>query len=83
MSALFLYGSCQAQLGDDDSAVASLRLAIEGGYHFPQALVSGVWLSGLRRKGRLDALVERAEAGRREAQAAFREAGGESLLGAL
>jgi tetratricopeptide (TPR) repeat protein len=81
--ALFLYGSCQAQLGDDDGAVASLRRAIEGGYHFPQALVSGAWLSGLRHKGRLDALVERAEAGRREAQAAFRDAGGESLLGAL
>jgi tetratricopeptide (TPR) repeat protein len=81
--ALFLYGSCQAQLGDDDGAVASLRRAVEGGYHFPQALVSGVWLAGLRRKGRLDALLERAEAGRREAQAAFRDAGGESLLGAL
>jgi TolB-like protein len=81
--ALFLYGSCQAQLGDDDSAVASLRLAIEGGYHFPQALVSGAWLAGLRRNGRLDELVERAEAGRRQAQAAFRDAGGESLLGAL
>jgi len=81
--ALFMYGTCQAYVGDDANALASLQRAVDGGYHAPSALVSAPWLAGLRRDGRLDALVERASAGRSQALDAYREAGGEALLGAL
>jgi TolB-like protein len=79
--ALLLYGTCQAYAGDD-GALSSLEQAVEAGYHVPAALLKNAWLSGLRREGRLDALVERAEAGRSDASRAFRENGGEELLGA-
>jgi TolB-like protein len=81
--ALFLYGTCQAYAGDGEGAQTSLTRAVEGGYHVPAALLSSSWLAGLRGDGRLDALVELAEAGRREATRCYREAGGEGLLGAL
>lgn len=78
--ALFMYGTCQAFAGDD-GALASLTQAVESGYRVPSALLSNAWLSGLRRDGRLDGLVQRAQAGRSEAERAFRENGGEELLG--
>jgi eukaryotic-like serine/threonine-protein kinase len=80
--ALFLYGTCQAYAGED-SALTSLDQAVEAGYRVPAALLSNAWLSGLRCEGRLEALVARAESGRSEASRAFRENGGEELLGAL
>lgn len=80
--ALFLYGTCQAHAGDE-GALASLTQALGTGYRVPAALRSNAWLSGLRRDGRLDALVERAEGGRGEASRAFRANGGEELLGEL
>jgi len=79
--ALFMYGTCQAYAGDD-GALASLSKAVESGYHVPAALLSNAWLSGLRAQGRLDTLVQRAQAGRSEACRVFRENGGEDLLGA-
>jgi len=81
--AVFAYGVCQASLGDDDRALATLARAVEGGYHVPQALAGHPWLAGLREAKRLDALLARAEAGRQQALRAFRDAGGEALLGAL
>jgi serine/threonine protein kinase/Flp pilus assembly protein TadD len=80
--ALFMYGTCQAYAGDG-GALASLAKAVETGYPVPAALRSNPWLSGLRGEGRLDELVERAEMRRREAARAFRDNGGEELLGAL
>ena len=49
----------------------------------PQALREHPWLSPLRAAPAFAGLVERADARRRQALAAFRDAGGETLLGAL
>ena len=80
--ALFMVGTCQAYAGDD-RALATLRQAVEGGYTVPAALRTNPWLAGLRREGRLDALIEKAEAGRREASRVFDENRGQELLGPI
>ena len=80
--ALFMLGTCQAYAGDE-RAFTSLTQAVEGGYHVPAALQSNAWLSGLRRQGRFEALLERAGAGRAEASRMFFESGGEELLGSV
>jgi eukaryotic-like serine/threonine-protein kinase len=78
--ALFMYGACQARLGDTARALPTLTAAVDGGFAVPQALAHP-WLSSLRGAA-LDALVARAEAARREAEQAYRGAGGPGLLGA-
>jgi len=70
--AVFVYGICQAYLGDEDRALATLARAVEAGYHLPQALTGHPWLAGLRETKRLDPLFARAEAGRQHALRAFR-----------
>jgi eukaryotic-like serine/threonine-protein kinase len=80
--ALFMLAACQAYTGDD-RALASLTQAVESGYRVPAALRSNPWLSDLRRAGRLDALIERAEAGQREARRVFDENRGQDLLGPI
>ena len=80
--ALFMIGTCQAYAGDP-RALESLSLAIQGGYTVPEALRTNLWLDGMRREGKLDALIERAEAGRREALRVFEENRGQDLLGPI
>jgi serine/threonine-protein kinase len=79
--ALFMYGSCQARAGDAGGALPALAAAVEGGFAVPQALRDHPWLEPLRAGGALTALIERAEAARREAGRAFLDAGGPTLLG--
>jgi eukaryotic-like serine/threonine-protein kinase len=78
--ALFMYGACQAHIGDTGRAFPTLTAAVDGGFGVPQALAHP-WVDSLR-GATLDALVARAETARREAERAFREAGGPALLGA-
>jgi tetratricopeptide (TPR) repeat protein len=78
--ALYIYALCQARIGDGEAALETLSAAVEGGYDVPQAF-GNTWLDPLRGP-RLDALVARAEAARREAEDTFRMAGGPALLGA-
>lgn len=80
--ALFMIGTCQAYIGDD-RALESLTQAVEGGYHVPAALRTNQWLAGLRREGRLDALLELAEARREEARRVFDDHRGQELLGPI
>lgn len=80
--ALFMLAACQAYTGDD-RALSSLTQAVENGYRVPAALKTNPWLSELRRQGRLDALIERAEAGRREAMRVLEENRGQELLGPI
>jgi len=79
--ALFLYGCCQARLGDRDAALATLAAAAAGGYHVPQAFATQPWLASLQQAPELATLLARAEVGQRAALAAFADAGGPSLLG--
>jgi hypothetical protein len=80
--ALFMLATCQAYTGDD-RALSSLIHAVENGYRVPAALKTNPWLSDLRRAGRLDALIEQAEAGRREAMRVLEENRGQELLGPI
>jgi len=80
--ALFMYAGVQARFGDTARALARLTSAVEGGFTVPEALRGHPWLAPLRDSAAFGPLVERAETARREAEEAFREAGGPSLLGA-
>jgi len=77
-----MIASCQAYVGDP-RALESLTQAIQGGYTVPDALRTNTWFEGLRREGKLDALIERAEAGRQEARRVFDENRGQELLGPI
>jgi serine/threonine protein kinase len=79
--ALFMYGTCQARVGDVPSALATLAAAVEGGFTVPQALREHPWLVSVRGEPPMAAVVQRAEAAQREAGRAFLEAGGPALLG--
>jgi TolB-like protein/Flp pilus assembly protein TadD len=78
--ALFLYGSAQATLGDDEGAASALGRAVSGGFCVPEAF-DHPWLAGVRDRADVRALRERAEAEKSEALRVFREAGGPGLLG--
>jgi tetratricopeptide (TPR) repeat protein len=80
--ALFMLASCQAYTGDD-GALSSLTQSVENGYRVPEALKTNPWLAELRQAGQLDALIERAEAGRREAMRVLEENRGQELLGPI
>jgi hypothetical protein len=80
--AVFMMATCQAYFGDE-RALVSLTQSLEDGYRVPDALRTNPWLAPLRRDGRLDALIERAEAGRREARRVFDENRGQELLGPI
>jgi serine/threonine protein kinase/tetratricopeptide (TPR) repeat protein len=81
--AFFMYAAVQAHFGDAGRALACLTNAVDGGYTVPQALRDHPWFGALREAPDFPGLVERAEERRRHALVAFREAGGEALLGAL
>ena len=80
--AFFLFATILAYFGDSANALDALVRSVETGFSVPFALRGHPWLASLRADERFPALVERAEAHRRLALAAFREAGGEALLGA-
>jgi serine/threonine protein kinase/tetratricopeptide (TPR) repeat protein len=61
--------------------VEALRQAVEGGFLAVDALASHPWLAGARGQAGFAEVSKRAEALRQDALLAFREAGGEELLG--
>jgi hypothetical protein len=79
--ALFMYAGVQAHFGDRERALARLTDAVERGFSVPQALREHPWLEPLRGGAVFAGLVERTEEESRLALAAFRDAGGEALLG--
>jgi eukaryotic-like serine/threonine-protein kinase len=81
--AFFMYAVVQAHFGDGDRALAGLTNAVDGGFSVAQALREHPWLASLRGRPAFAGLVDRAEERRLQALAAFRDAGGETLLGAL
>jgi TolB-like protein len=80
--ALFMYAACLARVGDTARAHSALVASVEGGFTVPRALRDHPWLAPLREASAFGALVARAEAGRDEAERAYRAAGGPALLGA-
>ncbi len=80
--ALFMYGACQARVGDTARALPNLVECVERGFTVPEALRVHPWIEPLRALPAFASLVERAEAARDEAERAYRESGGPALLGA-
>jgi TolB-like protein len=79
--AMFLEGWLLCDVGEHDAGLAHLRRAVAKGYFGSPTLSRSRPFDGLRGDPAFQALVAEAEAGRREALTAFREAGGERLLG--
>jgi hypothetical protein len=78
---LFQVGWMLSDLGDREQAVVFLRRAIDRGYYVAPTLAASPAFDGLRKDPAFLAVLADAEAGRGKALAAYREAGGEELLG--
>jgi hypothetical protein len=76
---LYYMALMAAYVGDSDRCLSALERAVRGGWCCAQTIAGEVWLSRVRDTPRFAALV--AEAGSLRAAAAFREAGGDRLLG--
>jgi serine/threonine protein kinase len=70
-----------AKGGMDDFVLSRLPAVVSGGFTIPQSLRSDPWLETVRRRPEFAAILERAEAGYREAVEAYERAGGEGVLG--
>jgi serine/threonine protein kinase len=77
-----LYISRQfAYLGETDDAIAMLKRTVEGGHFCYPALARDPWFDSVRADARFAELLERARVRHEGAIGAFREAGGERVLG--
>jgi tetratricopeptide (TPR) repeat protein len=79
--AMFVQGWVLCDAGEHAAGLAYLERAVARGYNPALAFAAGRQFDGLRGNADFQALVAQAETGRRQALAAFREAGGERLLG--
>jgi tetratricopeptide (TPR) repeat protein len=79
--AIFQEGWMFCDVGAYDQGLARLQRAVAKGYFAAPTLSNARQFDGLRESPAFRTLLEDAESGRRLALAAFREAGGERLLG--
>ena len=79
--AIFNQGWLLCDAGELDAGMTALRLAVSRGYAVTPTLESSRSFDPLRGDPGFQALLAEAEATRRQALAAFREGGGERLLG--
>ena len=79
--AIFQEGWLLCDIGEHDRGMPYLRRAIDKGYFVAPTLSSRPQFDALRGRTDFEALLADAEAGRQRVLAAFREAGGERLLG--
>jgi serine/threonine protein kinase/tetratricopeptide (TPR) repeat protein len=79
--AIFIQGWIACDLGLHENGLAFLQRAVARGYSAAPALTRKAQFDALRSSPAFQTLLGDAEAGRRRAQVAFREAGGERLLG--
>jgi TolB-like protein/predicted Ser/Thr protein kinase len=70
-----------ANMGDSERCLATLERAVRGGWFCAQTIAGEPWLALVRDTPRFAALVQEAEAGSLRAASAFRDAGGDRLLG--
>ena len=80
--AIFQQAWIYADLGEHARALPELEKAVAKGYFVAPTLATRPQFDALRGEPRFAALLAQAEAGRARALAAFREAGGERLIGA-
>jgi hypothetical protein len=79
--AIFQQGWLLCDAGEHQRGLVHLRHAIAKGYHVAPTLSGRPQFDALRGDPAFQQLLADAEAGRQQALAAFREAGGERLLG--
>jgi tetratricopeptide (TPR) repeat protein len=80
---LFLVARELAFVGARPEALDMLERVVAGGFHCPRPLLQDPWLDSLRGDPTFVRLLHRAEEESAASAAAFREAGGERVLGAL
>jgi serine/threonine protein kinase/tetratricopeptide (TPR) repeat protein len=79
--AIFQEGWLLCDVGEHEAGLAHLQRAVAKGYFVAATLTSRRQFDALRNLPAFRALVEEAEAGRQQSLAAFRDAGGERLIG--
>jgi len=80
---LYLVTRELAFVGAREEALAMLDRVVTGGFHCPRALMQDPWLDSLRGDSTFVRLLHRAEEESAASAAAFREAGGERVLGVI
>ncbi len=78
---LFFFARVLSRAGVIELALDIVEAMVDRGWYSTEALERDSWLEPLRSEARFQAALERAHEGRRQAAIAFREAGGEKLLG--
>jgi serine/threonine-protein kinase len=78
---VFVLGCWMAHLGEPAQAIRYLEQSVGGGFYASDTLARERLFDPLRQEPAFSELLRRAEAGRDAARQAFREAGGETLLG--
>ena len=81
--AIFQEGSLLCDAGAHEKGLECLKRAVAKGYFVEATLASSPHFDALRPRADFQALVAEARAGRERALAAFRDAGGERLLGPI
>ena len=79
--AVFQYGWLLCDAGEHDAGMGQLRQAVSTGYFAASTLAVSRQFAALRSSPGFQTLLADAEAGRSRALVAFRDAGGERLLG--
>jgi serine/threonine protein kinase/tetratricopeptide (TPR) repeat protein len=79
--AVFLQGWLLCELGEHEQGLPRLQRAVASGYLVAPTLAASRHFDPLRHNPQFRALLAEAEAGRQAALTAFRDAGGERLLG--
>ena len=80
---LFVLARVAGRADAVDLGLDLIEAAVDRGFYCVGGLKSDPWVTRLSGEPRYQAALERARAGRRETVAAFREAGGEELLGVV
>jgi eukaryotic-like serine/threonine-protein kinase len=79
--AIFQEGWLLCDIGEHEQGLARLQRAVANGYFVAPTLAGSRQFDALRGNPAFQELLEKAESGREKALAAFRDAGGERLLG--
>ena len=79
--AIFQEGWLLCDVGEHEQGLRRLQQAVAKGYYVAPTLSNSRPFDALRSSPSFQELLAEAEAGRQQALAAFREAGGERLLG--
>ena len=78
---LFYLTRVSAHVGDVEGTLALFEQVVAGGFYCFPSFARDSWLDGLRTHPEFQRVLSLAEARHREAVAAFRDAGGDRVLG--